>query len=343
MAGEKGAQPEHTIIDQKSSKVKFKAGSRALNARLFASEIFARISFMKFILGQKIEMSQVFGERGEVIPVTAVKTGPCVVTQVKTSDSDGYVSLQLGFGEKKRISKPLIGHLKGSFAGKEGRGFKFIKEFCIESLPEGAVKGAVIDVSNFQVGDVLTVTGWSKGKGFAGVVKRHHFRGHPTSHGHKDQERMPGSIGAGGIQHVFKGQRMGGHMGDAQTTVKNLKVISVDIEAGIIYIKGALPGARNGLLLIKTEHGDLTFAANVSVATEPQKDIAVGTEEIQQEVAPIAENTTEEHLVAAADAPAALPEDSSENTPMGEQSEEQSASEASPASQDAAPSEQAAV
>ncbi|TSC95664.1 MAG: large subunit ribosomal protein L3 [Parcubacteria group bacterium Athens1014_10] len=199
---------------------------------------------MKFILGKKIEMTQRFRENGEVVPLTLVKAGPCVIVQVKTKDKDGYQSVQIGFGEKKKINKALKGHL--SDLGN----FQYLKEFEVDNSE--FKKGDKIDVSTFQPGDKVIVSGTSKGKGFQGVVKRHGFHGSPKTHGHKDQLRMPGSIGSTGPQRVFKGVRMGGRMGGDRVTIKNLEIIEVLPEENIILLKGAVPGARNSLLEIRS-------------------------------------------------------------------------------------------
>ncbi|HLD30616.1 MAG TPA: 50S ribosomal protein L3 [Patescibacteria group bacterium] len=198
---------------------------------------------MKFILGKKIEMSQRFDEEGAVTPVTLLEAGPCKVTQVKTKEKDGYEAVQIGFGLKKKNNKPLAGHLK------DLENFRDLVEFKVDKIAE-YVRGQEISLANFVKGDKVVITGVSKGKGFAGVVKRHHFHGHPKTHGHKDQLRMPGSIGAGGVQRVFKGVRMGGRMGGEQITIKNLKVVEVDSQNNIIALKGAVPGARGALVLI---------------------------------------------------------------------------------------------
>lgn len=197
---------------------------------------------MKFILAKKLEMSQVYDADGTVTPVTLLEAGPCYVTQVKGKDKDGYLAVQLGFGLAKRLTKALEGHLK------DLPKLLHLVEFRLATESE-MKRGDVIDASTFAPGDMIHVTGTSKGKGFQGVVKRHGFHGHPTSHGHKDQERMPGSIGAGGVQHVLKGRRMAGHMGHEQITVKNLKVVEVR-EGGILAVKGAVPGARHAIIQI---------------------------------------------------------------------------------------------
>ncbi len=192
-------------------------------------------------------MTQKFSEDGAVVPVTVVRVGPCQVTQVKNEDKDGYSAIQIGFSKAKKLNKPQSGQLKGL------ENFSYLKEFRAKDQVElGEVKrGDKITAADFKPGETVQVTGISKGKGFQGVVRRHHFHGHPKTHGHKDQLRMPGAIGAGGVQHVFKGVRMAGHMGTDQVTVKNLQIVEVDDKNNLLYIKGALPGARNGLLEIK--------------------------------------------------------------------------------------------
>ncbi len=199
---------------------------------------------MKFILAKKLEMSQVFAADGTVVPVTLVQAGPCIVTQIKTDERDGYRAVQVGFLPARHQSKPMEGHLK------DLPKLRHLAEFRLSDGTDLA-RGQSIEASAFEVGDTVQVTGVSKGKGFQGVVKRHGFHGHPSSHGHKDQERMPGSIGAGGVQHVMKGRRMGGRMGGDQVTVKNLKVVEVR-DGGILALKGAVPGARNTILEIMT-------------------------------------------------------------------------------------------
>ncbi len=202
---------------------------------------------MKVILAKKLNMTQKFAEDGRVTPVTAVLAGPCLVTQVKDKEKEGYQAIQIGFNNKKKINKPLSGHLK------DLENFAYLKEFRVkrdDQLGE-AKRGDKISVADFNKGEIVQVTGVSKGKGFQGVVRRHGFHGSPASHGHKDQLRMPGSIGATGPAKVFKGQKMPGQMGSEQTTVKNLEIIDIDKEKNLLFIKGAVPGARNGLLLIK--------------------------------------------------------------------------------------------
>ncbi|MBI5729395.1 MAG: 50S ribosomal protein L3 [Candidatus Magasanikbacteria bacterium] len=206
---------------------------------------------MKFILGRKLGMTQVFLDNGVVVPVTRVLAGPCQVVQVKNDKKENATALQLGIGAKRafRLSKPAAGHLEGL------EPVSFLKDFGLDSV-DGIERGDVITVDTFATGDKVAVIGTSKGKGFAGVVKRHHFRGGPASHGHKDNLRMPGSIGAGGIQRVFKDMRMAGRMGGERVTVKNLEIVEVRPGTNELYIKGAVPGGRNSILMISGE-GDL--------------------------------------------------------------------------------------
>lgn len=190
-------------------------------------------------------MTQIFKDDGAAIPVTAVLAEPNVVTQIKTQDQDGYDAVQIGLGESKKLKKPNQGHLRGLPLVKN------LKEFRLWTETTGNLKrGDRITVKVFSSGDKVGVIGVSKGKGFQGVVKRHGFHGSPASHGHKDQERMPGSIGAGGVQRVFKGVRMAGRMGGERVTVKGLEIVGVDREKNILYVKGALPGSRNSLVMI---------------------------------------------------------------------------------------------
>ena len=200
---------------------------------------------MKFILGKKIGMSRRWMENGNVVPITVVQAGPCVIATIRTVDKNGYQAVQIGFGEKKKLSKPLKGNLKDLPL------LRYIREFRVAD--ETAYKrGDTITVETFSVGDTIKVTGTAKGKGFQGVVKRHHFGGGPASHGHKDNLRAPGSIGATSIGHVFKGTRMPGRMGGQTTTLRNLTVVEVDAAKNLLFIKGAVPGARQGLLKIQS-------------------------------------------------------------------------------------------
>ncbi|PIR03551.1 MAG: 50S ribosomal protein L3 [Candidatus Magasanikbacteria bacterium CG11_big_fil_rev_8_21_14_0_20_39_34] len=257
---------------------------------------------MKFILGTKLGMTQVFRQDGTVVPVTRVQAGPCVVTQVKTAKKDGVGSVQVGFGSQKkfRLNKAMRGHLKDLSS------VRFIREFRTDLTDTGLERGDTFTVKVFAPGDKVQVVGKSKGKGFQGVVKRHGFAGSPATHGHKDQLRMPGSIGAGGVQRVFKGKRMAGHMGDARITVKNLEIVEVHEDAGELLIKGAVPGARGSLLIISSDEGTMEVQketeapAQEEVQAEPEmpanedqkEESTVSTEETSE--APAAEEKTEE-------------------------------------------------
>lgn len=205
---------------------------------------------MKFILGKKLNMTQIFTEDGKRVSTTTVLTGPCYVTQIKTKDTDGYDAVQIGFEETKkaRLTKPERGHLK-----KIGKYLRRTAEFRINPKKAGEklTVGEPLTAAIFQEGDRVNVQSVSKGKGFQGVVRRHGFSGAPATHGHKDQLRMPGSIGATNPQRVVKGRRMAGRMGGDTVTVKNMKVVKVDGEKGMIYLKGAVPGARGAIVKIK--------------------------------------------------------------------------------------------
>jgi len=203
---------------------------------------------MKFIIAKKIEMSQRFKDNGVAVPVTLLEAADCVITQVRTKEKDGYDAIQLGTGEDKRATMSEAGHTKAL-----GKTPELLKEFRLEGPTDRKV-GDVVKATEFVPGEFVDVQGISKGKGFQGVVKRHHFRGGPASHGHKDNLRMPGSIGAGGIQRVFKGMRMGGRMGGDQVTIKNLEIVEVDAEKGIIAVKGAVPGAYGTELVLTGGH-----------------------------------------------------------------------------------------
>lgn len=194
---------------------------------------------MKFILGRKLNMTQVFDKDGMVQPATVVEATPVVVTQVKTAKTDGYTAVQIGSVEKKieKLNKALQGHLKNT------GGFAMLREFRTDTESDMKI-GDKIDLSSFAEGDVIEVSSISKGKGFQGVVKRHGFGGGPRTHGQKHSEREPGSIGGGLRNKVPKKMRMGGRMGSDRVTVKNLKVLHIDLENGLVFVKGAIPGRR---------------------------------------------------------------------------------------------------
>jgi large subunit ribosomal protein L3 len=200
---------------------------------------------MKALLGTKIGMTQIISESGVTIPVTLIQAGPITVTQVKTIETDGYNAVQVAYGEGKNLSKAVAGHVKTA-----GSTPKYIREFRVSELPEGLLVGSTIDVTTFALGDVVDATGTSKGKGFAGTVKRHNFNTSKATHGGNGNVRKPGSIGSMYPQKVFKGKKMAGRMGHDQVTVKNLIVSYVDVENNLIGLRGAVPGPKKGLIVI---------------------------------------------------------------------------------------------
>jgi len=200
---------------------------------------------MKALLGTKVGMTQILSEDGVSIPVTLVQAGPCTVTQVKTVEKDGYNAVQIGFGSGKNLSNAVAGHVKAAKVTP-----KVIREVRVNELEDGVSVGSTLDVSTFELGDVVDVTGTSKGKGFAGNVKRHNFNTSKKTHGGNGYVRKPGSIGSMYPQKVFKGKRMAGQMGNEQVTVKNLLVAYIDPETNVIGLKGAVPGPRRGVVMI---------------------------------------------------------------------------------------------
>lgn len=197
------------------------------------------------LLGKKVGMTQVYNDKGEIIPVTILEVGPCFVTQIKSPQKDGYSAIQLGFGETRRLNKPERGHLK------QMPSLKYLREVRTGNIANYQV-GQKLNVSLFNVGDLVDVSGVSKGKGHAGVVKRYHFRGGPATHGQSDRLRRPGASGATTTPgRVLKGLRMAGQLGNKNATVLNLEVIRVDQERNLLAVKGAVPGAKGGLLFIR--------------------------------------------------------------------------------------------
>ena len=200
------------------------------------------------LLGRKIGMTQVFSQAGEAIPVTVIELGPCVVTQVRSRDVDGYEAVQIGFGEikPKSLTKPEQGHL-----AKAGRLARYLREFKADNIDEYQV-GQVLTADLFEPGQTVDVSGTSKGRGFQGVIRRHGFGGGPKTHGQSDRWRAPGSIGAGTDPgHVWKGTRMAGRMGNKRVTVQNLEVVEVLADRHMLLVKGSVPGAKNGLLVVR--------------------------------------------------------------------------------------------
>ena len=214
---------------------------------------------MKGLLGRKVGMAQVFGENGIVTPVTIIEAGPCYVTQLKTKDSDGYTAVQIGFSEvkEKRLSKGQQGHLgllkkgRGRKKGQDIPALRYLREFRSKDVADHTV-GQTLTVEQFEVGERIDVSGKTKGKGFAGVVKRYGFGGGIKTHGQSDRWRAPGSIGGtSGTARVFKGKRMPGRMGNDSYTAQNLEVMRIDAERNLLAVKGAVPGSKGSLVVIR--------------------------------------------------------------------------------------------
>lgn len=271
------------------------------------------------IFGRKVGMTQVFSAGGEARGVTVVEAGPCVVVQIKTQERDGYDAIQLGYGQRKRVNDALKGHMK-----QLGQ-FRYLREVRVDD-PNQYTVGQTLGVEQFEEGEIVDVVGTSKGKGFAGGIKRYHFHGGPKTHGQSDRHRAPGSIGSGTTPgRVRKGLHMAGHMGDEQVTVKNLRVFDTDTARNVLLIEGAVPGGTNGLLRIRktgkvSNEPKLERAAAAVVedeeepaAAEEAADEAEATEEPVAE----AEGATE---AVAEEAPAdeAEPEAAAEEAPEAE-------------------------
>ena len=200
---------------------------------------------LRGFLGKKIGMSQIFRDNGESVPVTVIQAGPCAVTQIKSKETDGYNAVQLGFGATKNLNKPERGHLKNSDP------VKHLREVKADNLQDYSI-GQQISVDIFDVGEKIDIIGTTKGKGFAGTMKRHGFGGGPRTHGQSDRGRAPGSIGGGTTPgKVYKGLKMSGHMGNERVTVKNLEIVKIDQDRNLLVVKGGVPGAPNGLLVIR--------------------------------------------------------------------------------------------
>jgi large subunit ribosomal protein L3 len=197
------------------------------------------------IIGRKLGMTQIYRDNGKIEAVTAILAGPCSVTQIKSVEREGYNAVQIGFEEAKHLNSPEKGHLKGLAQ------YRHLREFRVENAADVNV-GDRIDVNVFQPGDTVDVIGVSKGKGFAGVVKRHHFRGGPKTHGQSDRHRHPGAIGSTTTPgHIKKGLRMAGHMGSERVTAQRLEVMKIDPARNLLLIKGAVPGYQSALVLVK--------------------------------------------------------------------------------------------
>jgi large subunit ribosomal protein L3 len=205
---------------------------------------------MKGIIGKKVGMTQVFDESGNVTPVTVIEAGPCFVTQIRNAERDGYMAIQLGFGEARpqRLTKGQLGHLQRNNLPA----LRYLREFRIRNGDIDVEEGQQINADVFEIGERVDVIGKSKGRGFQGTIKRHGFHRQPKTHGASDRVRAPGSIGAGSTPgRVIKGMRMAGHMGDKRVTIQNLEVVVVDPEKNLIAVKGSVPGANGGIVMIK--------------------------------------------------------------------------------------------
>ncbi|HEY0072019.1 MAG TPA: 50S ribosomal protein L3 [Chloroflexia bacterium] len=205
---------------------------------------------IKALIGRKLGMTQVFEAGGIATGVTVIEAGPCIVTQVKSVENDGYLGVQLGWEEVKedRLTQPERGHLRK----KKLPLVRHLREVDVDESGDSPKLGDRLDVSLFAAGEIIDVIGTSKGKGFAGVMKRHNFRGGKRTHGQSDRQRHPGSIGPGSTPgRVFKGTRMAGRMGNARVTVQNLRIVSIDAERNLIMVKGAVPGPTNSMVIVR--------------------------------------------------------------------------------------------
>ena len=249
------------------------------------------------LLGRKLGMVQLFDKSGRLRGATVIEAGPCLVTQIRTEVKDGYSAVQLGFGTKKRLNKPARGHLK-----RLGD-LRHLREVNVDTAAGEHKVGDRLGTELFQEGDRVDVTATSKGRGFAGVVKRHHFAGGPKTHGQSDRHRAPGAIGAGNTPgRTFKGMRMPGHMGAVQVTVRNLEVLQTNTARGLLIVGGAVPGARNGLVKIRLSKETLAAARSGKrkiVEPEPEEEATPvaeaeqATPQAAAEAAPVAEATNE--------------------------------------------------
>ena len=198
------------------------------------------------LLGKKLGMTQIFDETGRAMPVTVLEVGPCPITQIKIKERDGYEALQLGFGHSKRLNSPERGHRRPS-----GADSRYLREVRASDVDEFLI-GQVLDCTLFKEGELVDVTGISKGRGFAGVMKRHGFGGGPKTHGQSDRARAPGSIGASATPgRVLKGMRMAGQMGNERITTQNLRVAKVDAQRNLVLVRGSVPGSKGGLVMVR--------------------------------------------------------------------------------------------
>jgi large subunit ribosomal protein L3 len=225
---------------------------------------------LKGIIGRKLGMTQVFGEGGNVVPITVIEAGPCAIVQIKTREKEGYNALQLGFTKKKthRVNRPLAGHFQKSGAGP----YYVLKEFLVDEIGEYSV-GQEITLENFKVGDFIDVTGTSKGRGFTGVIKRHGFRGFPAAHGTHEYFRHGGSVGSSASpSRTFKGIKMPGHFGNSRVTIQNLTIADIKPEQNLLLIKGAVPGATNSIVIIREAKKRRALNETTSATQETQQE-----------------------------------------------------------------------
>jgi large subunit ribosomal protein L3 len=273
------------------------------------------------MLGRKLGMLQVFDQQGRMRGATVIEAGPCSVTQVRTTERDGYSAVQLGFGYRRRSTKPMRGHL-----GKQGD-LRYLREFrtAVDATEHNA--GDRVGVEMFEVGDFVDVTAKSKGRGFAGGVKRYGFHGGPKTHGQSDRHRAPGAIGAGNTPgRTFKGQRMAGHMGDAQVTVRNLEVLESDPARGLLLVAGAVPGARNGLVKVRYAKRTLDVARTRKPRAREEASVGDEPSETQDEESPATDEAVAEAEApdagagteTSAEAPAAAEVESVDGEPANE-------------------------
>jgi large subunit ribosomal protein L3 len=207
---------------------------------------------MKGIIGKKLGMTQIFDPKGNVIPVTVIEAGPCYITQIRTADKDGYTAVQLGYGttEPKRLTKGQLGHLQK----KSLPALRVLREFRLrDGDAQDLAEGSEIKVDVFEQGQKVDVIGTTKGRGWAGAIKRHGFHRQRRTHGQSDRERAPGSVGMCALPgRTIKGKKMAGHMGDDRVTIQNLEVVRVDAENNLLAVRGSIPGARGGIVIIRT-------------------------------------------------------------------------------------------
>ena len=284
------------------------------------------------LIGKKIGMTHLFASEARVIPVTVLEVGPCVVTQVRTEERDGYEAVQIGYGSVKQLTKPAAGHLAAS-----GARVRHLREFGADDVSSYKV-GQELRVNQFQADDIVDVVSTTKGRGFQGAMRRHGFGGGQKTHGQGDRGRAVGSIGAGTYPgRVLKGKKMPGHMGNKRKTVRKLKVVEVDAERNLLFVRGAVPGARNTTVMVRYAHG-MPVAERI-IPEEPVVEIEeeVAEEAVAEVAEPVQEEAAEEP---ATEAPAAeVEETTAEEQPAEEAAPEEATAEAEETSADEPESE----